>query len=920
MDVESFLDEIRSSPQYAGQIVHVHTTAARLGRYADTARPLTEPVRAALAGMGVEKLYAHQARAVDSVRAGRNVVVVTGTASGKSLCYLIPIIEQLAGDPGGRTLLLFPTKALCQDQCRAFRGALAGAGLTDVLAGVYDGDTPSPTRRKLRDHARVIFSNPDMLHAALMPQHARWAEFLANLRMLVLDELHTYSGIFGANMANLLRRFARVCGHYGSAPRIVSCSATVANPRELAERLTGLKTELIDDDAAPRGARTYVFWNPPRVRGGAWRSRRSANVESHELMAALIRRGAATITFSKAKMTAEMIYRYVCERLQETAPHLVGKLTPYRGGYRPDQRREIERRLFDGELLGVSATRALELGIDVGGLDACILVGYPGTLASFFQQSGRAGRRQRDALVILIGLDTSINQYVMTRPDYLFERAIEQAVIDEDNPFVITGHLRCAAHELPLHEPEAKLFGPHAQIALRVLEQNHKLSFLDRAWYHAVSETPQHEVSLRDYADANVLIEDADTGAVLGEVNKFDAPPILHPEAIYMHHGDTYRVLQLDLAKNVATVKREDVDYYTQPLGGTDVHHVDLRLREKPFGAGNVYWGEVTAYFNNRAYEKIHFYSLDAISVHGLDLPTFVLDTMAICLVPPEELMTEVRQVGLNAHSGLRAIGYATRMLLPLFMTCDTLDFSHSIGSANSPWNAIFIYERYPLGLGFTEKAFDNLHAIMPAVLDAIRNCPCEDGCPCCVGKPLRQYATWNVERGEASIPSKASALMILEGVLGDGRRLDVHDKGAMTDSDPGRDNRIAQALRRRLERMREPEVFHPIAPNVPTAYPDPEQPDLLETPDVARRAERRRDFHKQLRRRIAKKITTGRLDPLAGRIGPPEGMKTPHSNKPPTSFPGRPETNDDATIELGDPLAARARKMKKKHGHDKDE
>ena len=926
MDVESFLDEIRSAPDYAGQIVHVHTVPARRGRYADTDRPLPGPVRAALAGMGIERLYAHQARAVDSVRDGKNVVVVTGTASGKSLCYLIPILEQLSSDPAVRALLLFPTKALCQDQCRSFRAALVRAQMADVLAGVYDGDTPAPMRRKLRDHARVIFSNPDMLHAALMPQHARWAEFLANLRLLVIDELHTYSGIFGANMANLLRRFARVCEHYGSAPRIVSCSATIANPKELAERLTGLDIELIDDDAAPRGARTYVFWNPPRVRGGSWRSRRSANVEAHELMAALIERGAATITFSKAKMTAEMIYRYVCEKLQETAPHLKGKLTPYRGGYRPQERREIERRLFAGELLGVSATRALELGIDVGGLDACILVGYPGTLASFFQQSGRAGRRQRDALVILIGLDTSVNQYVMSRPDYLFERAIEQAVIDEDNPFVIAGHLRCAAHELPLHEPEAARFGPHAPMALRVLEDNHKLRFLDRAWYHAASETPQHEVSLRDYADANVVIEDADTGAVLGQVNKFDAPPILHPEAIYMHRGDTYRVLELDLEKNVATVKREDVDYYTQPLGGTDVHHVDLRLREKPFGTGTAYWGEVTAYFNNRMYEKIHFYSLDAISVHGLDLPTFVLETMAIWLVPPEELMTRVRQAGLDAHSGLRAIGYATRMLLPLFMTCDTLDFSHSIGSANSAWNAIFIYERYPLGLGFTEKAFDNLHAIMPAVLDTVRNCPCEDGCPCCVGKPLRQYATWNVERGEASIPSKASALMILEGLLGDGSGLDTHDTGALTDSDPGRETRMAQALRRRLERMREPEVFHPIEPRPRTAYPDSEQPDALETPDVTRRAERRRDFHKQLRQRIAKKIRTDQLDPLAGRIGPPAGMKTPHSNKPPTSFPGRPETQDDGSpdatdksktddaIQLGDPLAARARKIKKKH------
>ena len=923
MDVDAFLDEIRAKPDYAGQIVHVHTTPARPGRYADPRDPLEAQAAAAVAGMGIERLYVHQAAAVDRVRAGRDVVVVTGTASGKSLCYLIPILEMLESTPGGRALLLFPTKALCQDQCKAFARALAAAGREDVLIGVYDGDTPSPLRRKLRDRAAVIFSNPDMVHAAIMPQHARWAQFLADLRVLVLDELHTYSGIFGANMANLLRRLARVCEHYGSAPRIVSCSATIANPRELAERLTGREPALIDDDAAPRGARTYVFWNPPRIRGRTWRSRRSANVEAHELMAELIARGQATITFSKAKMTAEMIYRYVCEKLAVTAPHLARKVAPYRGGYLPEERRRIERDLFAGELLGVSATRALELGIDVGGLDACILVGYPGTLASFLQQSGRAGRRERDALVILIGLDTSVNQYVMSSPGYLFERAVERAVIDEDNPFVISGHLRCATHELPLDEPDVGRFGPNAAMALDVLQDNHKVRRVDRAWYHAASETPQHEVSLRDYADANVLIEDADTGAVLGQVNKFDSQPILHPGAIYMHRGDTYRVLQLDLEKNIATVRREEVDYYTQPLGGTDVHHVDLRLREKPFGTGTMYWGEVTAYFNTGQYEKIHFYSLDAISIHDVDLPTFVLETMAVWIVPPEPLMDEVRRAGLDAHSGLRGIGYATRMLLPLFMTCDTLDFSHSIGSANSAWNAIFIYERYPLGLGFTEKAFEHMGAILPAVLATIRNCPCDDGCPCCVGKPLRQYATWNVERGEASIPSKASARMILESLLAG--ELVAPEAGTLSDSEPGRRLRMEQALRRRLERMREAEVFHPIAPKVPTAYPDPEPAETLETPDVTRRAGRRRDFHRELRKRIAERIDTGDLPPSAGRTPRPPGMKTSHSNAPPTAFPGRPtpaaepppdvgDTTPAAdTIEPGDSLAARARKRKKK-------
>jgi len=930
-----FLNHIRSSPGYGGQVVYVREVPACDARFAETVRPLSPPVRLMIETRGTRRLYCHQAEAVDHARAGRNVLVVTGTASGKTLCYVIPLIETLLARARPTALLLFPTKALCQDQFRGFSEAVTAAGMPDVMAGVYDGDTPSPLRRKLRDNGSVIFSNPDMVHAALMPQHARWADFLARLKLLVLDELHVYSGIFGSNMANLVRRFLRVCRHYGSDPQVVACSATMGNPKELAEGLTGKDFVLVDRDGSPRGRRTYVFWNPPRIRKGNWRSRRSANVEAHELMAMLVQNGVPTITFSKAKMTAEMIYRYVCDALRNAAPHLVKKVSPYRGGYLPQERREIERRLFSGELIGVSTTRALELGIDVGGLDASILVGYPGTLASFFQQSGRAGRQDRDALVVFVGLDTSINQYIMTHPEYIFGRPIEQAVLDTDNPFVVTGHLRCATHELPLPAGEIASFGPHADMVLRVLQDNLKVRQIADQWYHAASETPQHEVSLRDYADANVVIEDVDTGAILGQVNKFDSQPILHPEAIYMHQGDTYRVLELDLDRNVARVKRVDVDYYTQPIGGTDVHHVDNRLREKPFGTGTAYWGEVTAYFNTGGYEKIHFYSLDAISRHDVELPTFVLETMAVWLVPREDLMGRVRRAGLDAHSGLRGIGYATRMILPLFMTCDTLDFSHSIGSANSPWNAIFIYERYPHGLGFTEKAYERLHEVMPAVLDTIRKCPCDEGCPCCVGKPLRQYATWNVERYEASIPTKAAALMILEGLLDDGANLDNADTRALTDSDAKDDLRLEAALRRRLERMREPQVFHPIEPNVRTQYPEIERGKELPTADVERRAERRRDFHRELRKRIAKHLPSKKLPPHAAHVPKPPGMKKRRSNLAPTAFPGRPAaesetepaaaeaahaargpspagTKPQTTIQHGDTLAARARKIKK--------
>jgi DEAD/DEAH box helicase domain-containing protein len=777
-----------------------------------------------------------------------------------------------------------------------------------------------------------VFSNPDMVHAALLPEHPRWARFLSGLRYLVLDELHTYSGIFGANMAHLLTRLFRVCEHYGSRPQLIACSATIANAPELARRLSGRDFVAVDRDGSPRGRRVYVFWNPPRIRQTAWRSRRSANVEAHELMARLIARGVPTIAFSKARMTAEMIHRYVTERLRELAPGQTAKVMPYRGGYLPEDRREIERRLFAGELIGVSATRALELGIDVGALEACVIVGYPGTLASFFQQSGRAGRREADSVVFLIGLDTSINQYVMGAPEYIFERCVEHAVVDPDNPFVTAGHVRCAAHEKPLADAETPAFGPYAEMALEVLEGNRKVRHIGGHWYHAAPEVPQHEVSLRCLTPANVVIQDAATGAALGEVDRYDAPPLVHPGAVYLQRGETYVVVDLDLELNVARVQRTETDYYTQPLGGVDVHHIDHRLREKPFGSGTACWGEVTAHMNTYAFEKVRFYELDAISVHGLNLPTMVLETMAVWLVPPEALMEQTRRAGLDAHSGLRGLGYATRMLLPLFITCDTLDFSHSVGSVNSPWNAVFIFERYPHGLGYTARAYELLDRILPAVLRAVEACPCEEGCPCCVGKPLRQESIGNVERGEGSIPSKAAALFILRGLLGDGAALRQPDCAALAGVDAAETLRLSQSLRRRLERMGEPEVFHPIvpAPEVKTGYPEPEREVDLPRADADKRAARKRDFDRDLHRKIAKKVALGGLPALQGKPAPPPGMKTEHSNLRPIDFPGRPrvrttakemtadgKAEEDAAkpqppIIGGDPIAAMARKKKR--------
>lgn len=920
MHFSDFLAEIQASPNYADQLVYLREEEAQAARFADPRAPLPLPVAALLRDRGIARLYTHQAAAIDAARAGHDFVVATGTASGKSLCYVAPLLEMLLEDPSTTALLLFPTRALCQDQYLRFGEALTAAGLKGVLAGVYDSDTPGPLRRRLRDGGGVIFTNPDMLHAGILPQHARWASFLSRLRLVVLDELHVYNGIFGSNMTNLLRRLLRLCRHYGAQPQFAGCSATIGNPSALALRLTGRDAVLIDDDGSPRGKRTWVFWNPPRLRETTWRSRRSANVEAHELMAQLLLHGARAITFSKAKMTAEMIYRYVYDALQGLAPQLAMQITPYRGGYLPGERREIERRLFSGELIGVSTTPALELGIDVGGLDASILVGYPGTIASYTQQAGRAGRSVEESLAILVGLDTPVNQYVMSHPDYLFDRPVEEAIIEPDNPFIVTGHLRCAAQELALTNAEAPLFGPHAGLVLRLLEENRKLRRIGDRWYHAAPETPQHEVSLRGDADPDVIIEDAASGATIGSMPLLDAMPILHPEAIYLHQGDSYRVLSLDCERRLARVAREEVDYYTQPIGGTDVHHIDHCLREKPFGTGEAFWGEVTAIFRTVGYERVRFYELDAISRHPLQLPPYLLDTMSCWTVPPESLMEEVRLAGLDAFSGLRGVGFATRMLLPLFLTCDTRDFSHSIGCVNAPWNAIFLYERYPNGLGFTETVFNRLHEILPAVLAAIEACPCDEGCPCCVGKPLRGTTVWNPERGESAIPSKAAALLILRGLIGDGSRLQAPDRAVLTETDEANRLRLERLLRRRLERQRDPTAPHEIDPVVPTAIPDAEAAEGLETADVAQRGVRRRSLDRDLRKRLAKKIETGKLPADAPLPPPPPGMAGGGGAVTPVDFPGRPVTLPEekphvaqqAPLPAGDSLAARARKLKK--------
>ncbi|MDP6779907.1 MAG: DEAD/DEAH box helicase, partial [Candidatus Latescibacteria bacterium] len=453
MSFTRFLSQIQNTRDYGGQIVHVEVIPPREACFAEVEGGIHPALSDALRHQGIDRLYTHQAEALAALRRGEHVTVVTSTASGKTLCYQIPTLEALLQDPEATALYFFPTKALAQDQARGLSrfGEISPSLRFDL--GTYDGDTPPDLRRKLRDEGRVILTNPDMLHQGVLPNNARWARFFQNLRYVVIDEVHAYRGVFGSQVANVIRRLSRVCAHYGANPQLICCSATIANPKELAVSLTGREMTLVDSDGSPRGARRFVFWNPPYLEGST-SDRRSPNTEARRLMTELIQDRVQTIAFVRARTTAEVIYRYCQEDLARIGPKLAQAIRAYRGGYLPTERREIERMLFEGDLLGVVSTNALELGIDIGGLDASLIVGYPGTVASMWQQAGRAGRKADESLVVFIGQNAPIDQFLMREPKYFFGQSPEHATIDPDNPHVAVGQLRCALHELPVRGEE----------------------------------------------------------------------------------------------------------------------------------------------------------------------------------------------------------------------------------------------------------------------------------------------------------------------------------------------------------------------------------------------------------------------------------------------------------------------------------
>jgi len=773
MNLVRFLQDIGNRSDYQGQMIHTRDIPPRDAQYGDLKRPLNPRLEATLKSQGIERLYLHQATAIDAIRDGRNIVVVTSTASGKTLCYNIPILEAVLEDDRTRALYLYPTKALAQDQLKKLIRYKEIDPLFDFELGTYDGDTPTSTRKKLRDSASLILSNPDMLHASILPNHSRWSDFFTNLKFIVIDEIHAYRGIFGSNVANLMKRLNRVCEHYGSSPQFICCSATISNPKELAEKITDHEMLLVDNDGSPKGPKKFIFWNPPFIDEGKT-ERRSPNSEARRLMVELIRNRVQTITFVQARVLTELIYRYCQEDLQRISPSLANSIRAYRGGYLPEDRREIERMLFSGELLGVVSTNALELGIDIGGLDACIIVGYPGTISSTWQRAGRAGRGSEEALIILIGHNNPIDQYMMGNPRYFFDQPMENVVISVDNPYIMVGHLRCAANELPVTLKDEQKFGDTAPSVLNILEEHQDVSFAGNRWYWTGKGYPATDFGLRNMAENNYTIIDTtdNRNQVIGLLDEFSAFMLVHTQAIYMHEAETYFVKELNIKQKIAYVEKVVVDYYTQAVTEMNIR-IDQKETEKrliPDQVNNTTkacFGQVTVTSTTIMFRKIKLYSLDSIGFGNLDLPPQELETTAFWIIPSSSALERVKDYGRIPSEGMMGIGNALIGIIPIYVICDYMDIGPVVNSSNTGVPTIFIFDKYPGGLGFAEKSYEMLDQIMESCLQLIKNCPCDNGCPSCVGSPGGSWSYFDETEPKERIPDKEAALILLHDMLG---------------------------------------------------------------------------------------------------------------------------------------------------------
>jgi len=726
----------------AERVLHVHTVPARqavTGEWPDWADPV---VVAAFEAAGVDRPWRHQLAVADAVRAGRSVAVSTGTASGKSLAYLLPVLTALragASAPSGRgatALYLAPTKALAADQL----GAVQRLGLDGARVATYDGDTPPDERRWVRDHAGLVLTNPDMVHRSILPNHPRWASFLRALQVVVVDESHHYRGVFGSHVAAVLRRLRRVAARYGSTPSFVLASATCADPAGTAARLTGLQMEAVSRDDSPRGRTHVVLWEPPLTPGGGEQgapTRRTAPAETAELLADLVADGTSTLAFIPSRRGAEAVAGHARRLLEEAAPDAASRVAAYRGGYLPEERRSLEADLRSGRLLGLAATNALEMGIDVAGLDAVLVSGWPGRRSSLWQQAGRAGRRGQDALVVLIARDDPLDTYLVHHPDAIFGRDVEGTVLDPANPYVLAPHLCAAAAELPLTDADLQLFGPGTQELLSTLVHRGALRRRPAGWFWTRPDRAFDLADLRGTGGDPFRVVEEATGRVLGTVDAGAAHHTVHAGAVYLHQGGAWQVARLDLESRVALVERTVDDVGTQARDVTDIRVLDTR-ESVSWGAVRLHLGTVEVTSQVVSFLRRDVRTGRVLGEEPLDLPARTLTTTATWWTLPTDVLT-AHGIGPAAVPGAaHAAEHAAIGMLPLVATCDRWDVG-GVSTALHPDTGlptIFVHDGHPGGAGFAERGYRSAQVWLRATRAVIADCECEAGCPSCVQSP----------------------------------------------------------------------------------------------------------------------------------------------------------------------------------------
>ena len=734
MNTGQLLDYLKHNPDFASNVTHWQVMSARPAKYDDYPDCFDPALRAVLESRGVKRLYSHQRRALDLAQAGKDFVVITPTASGKTMCYNLPVLSEILRDNESRALYLFPTKALSSDQVAELYEIIKAMD-APIKAFTFDGDTPVSARKAIRQAGHIVVTNPDMLHAGILPHHTKWVKLFENLKYIVIDEIHAYRGVFGSNLANVIRRLKRICEFYGAHPQFICCSATIANPRELAERLTGRPMELIDESGAPTGEKHVIFYNPPVV-NRQLNIRDSALKQTFGISRLLLKNGVHSIVFARSRLMVEGLAR----RLKDQCRNALGEapnVRAYRGGYLPSLRHQIEQELRAGQVDIVVSTNALELGIDIGRLDVCVLCGYPGTIASTWQQAGRAGRRQGVSALIMVATSSPLDQYIIAHPEYFFSQPPEHALINPDNLYILLNHFKCAAYELPFEDGEQFGDVEATPELLEYLCEQNILNHVGNRYYWTAEEFPQAGISLRSASDQNFMIIDISVPGkrrVIGEMDRFTVPMLLHQYAIYLHEGRQYQVEELDFDDKKAYVRAVDVDYYTDANLTVTMKVLDV-FREKP-GVMAKAAGEVLVSSIVTLFKKMKLDTQENLGWGPVTLPELEMQTTACWWTLPDSIADKYTREELQG--AMVGISHIIEHIAPVFLMCSPRDIG-VVYHVRDPFTnrpTLFLYDNCAGGVGLSDRVYEMDDELFKEARRMLMDCPCADGCPSCVGPP----------------------------------------------------------------------------------------------------------------------------------------------------------------------------------------